>query len=42
MEEKICPLCGKAMGLFDHDDEDGNFVRWGWQCDCGHAENDDE
>lgn len=42
MEKKICPVCGNEMGLFDHEDEDGNFKGWEWQCECGHTHKEDD
>ena len=38
---KICPICGKSMELFDHDDKDGNFDKWEWQCECGYTEDEE-
>lgn len=38
MINKFCPECGSKMELFDHDDEDGNFSKWEYQCNCGYRE----
>ena len=29
---KTCPICGKDMILIDHDNADGLFAGWEWQC----------
>ena len=41
MSYKKCPICGEVMTSFDHDDEDGNFVKWEFQCSCGYTEDEE-
>lgn len=43
MLNKICPICGNNMTLMDHDDSDGLFAGWEWQCsNCGNKEKEGE
>ena len=39
---KTCPICGKDMILIDHDDADGLFAGWEWQCQiCDYKEKEE-
>lgn len=43
MLDKICPICGNPMTLIDHDDSDGLFAGWEWQCsNCDNKEKEGE
>ena len=43
MLDKICPICENPRTLIDHDDSDGLFAGWEWQCsNCDNKEKEGE